>query len=503
MKKILTIAAVAAALTASAEPTPGTPQGITRFYDVTAFSQMEVGSNIYAGELTNVKNVIFGNDGTVWFENLSNGFEGEYTKGKLEGDRITLEFPQNFLTWTDEDMETGEPVIKKYDLLAMDAVEMEEDGMKYYTFSISDTQSIEFSYDAESGEIRQTGDKAIAVCIPTDSGYEYYGFADLGYVMTPNPKIIAVTEPEGLEYTDALFTYVDAWEWEPMKRFVKMAKTENSIYVRKINQFLPDAVVRIDKKGDGYWLPTGEYLGKSWGDNIYTFSARFADDMETCDFLDGMEFAYNEETGALTYSNYQDALLLNNSFEDIGYLDGFFMPVFTPCDVPAEAVPASATDLTFYDGNWEYTNSCEISFVVDPMSEDGKPLPDSRLYYELYIDGEAFTFSPEEYTGLEEDMTLIPLMFTDHWDISYNANTHFITFYSMGMETIGIRLYYRNDDGTMSAGNMTVLDLAGVESVASSEDSTYFDLTGRRVANPEKGIYIVKGTNGVHKVMTK
>lgn len=523
MKKILTLAAATAALTATAvvparqlpandrhdapvkRSEAPAPRGDVRFYDVTAFSQYEAWGDIYAGDLTCVKSLVFAEDGTVWFENLSNGFQGEYTRGTIDGDRITVDFPQVYTVWTYEDWETGEEITEEYRLFAMDAEEMEEDGLRYYAFTMSDVQSIEFSYDAESGEIRQIGDKAIAICIATPDGYEYYGCADLGYVMTPNTTIQAVTEPEGIEYRDALFTYTDAWEFEPLKRFVRLAKTDDAIYVRGINQFLPDAVVRLDRKGDGYVLPTGEYLGQSWGDNIYTLIARFAEDMEQYDILDEMEFNYDEETGTLTYADYRDALLLNNSLDEVSYLDGFFFPVFTPYDIPASAVPAPATDLSFYDGNWEINGTCEISFAVDPVSTDGVALPDNRLYYELYVDDEPFTFMPEDYSDLEEEMTMVPLMFTDHWDISYSGNVHYITFFSVGMDSIGVRLHYRNDDGTFTPGEMTrlVFDDSGVDLPAADGHADCHDLTGRRVANPGKGIHIVRDAKGVRKVMTK
>jgi hypothetical protein len=83
-----------------------------------------------------------------------------------------------------------------------------------------------------------------------------------------------------------------------------------------------------------------------------------------------------------------------------------------------------------------------------------------------------------------------------------------ISIYSEGFDTIGVQVIYRPEEGVENVSNLveyavetgdilTNGEITGVNNIAvdkSVKSEVYYDLTGRRVANPENGLFIKKVT---------
>ena len=55
-----------------------------------------------------------------------------------------------------------------------------------------------------------------------------------------------------------------------------------------------------------------------------------------------------------------------------------------------------------------------LQFTLSFYSADFNYLDPAHLYYNLYIDGEKQTFTPETYKNLKSNMTDVPYSFSDH-----------------------------------------------------------------------------------------
>ena len=125
----------------------------------------------------------------------------------------------------------------------------------------------------------------------------------------------------------------------------------------------------------------------------------------------------------------------------------------------------------------------------------------SQLYPVKYAfdgDDELVTFSPDDYQNLETEMTDVPYSFSDQYEFyKYDENNRTIYFYKdvkkkIGMEAVyvdgdlrfgsGITEYYPNGDPT--GVDMTEATVKQIKSV------DFYDLSGRKLSAPAKGICI-------------
>ena len=97
---------------------------------------------------------------------------------------------------------------------------------------------------------------------------------------------------------------------------------------------------------------------------------------------------------------------------------------------------------------------------------------------------------------MTETVNLIPYNFYDYFDFDAQGYRHTFYYYSDGLETIGIQAVYKNEEDKLYASDVSVFPVASVKVIENESktvtDVTYYDLQGRKVANPEAGLYIVR-----------
>lgn len=146
-----------------------------------------------------------------------------------------------------------------------------------------------------------------------------------------------------------------------------------------------------------------------------------------------------------------------------------------------------------------YSDMMFIEFTLEPFDTDGNLLDTSRLYYNLLVDDNLFTFYPDQYTYLTEEITDIPYDFVDGWDIYVEGTKRTVYYTTTGVDTWGIRAIYVEDDGSKVYSDITRIASAasavkGIQGHAAAQVE-YFDLNGIRVNNPGKGIFIRKAVD--------
>lgn len=156
---------------------------------------------------------------------------------------------------------------------------------------------------------------------------------------------------------------------------------------------------------------------------------------------------------------------------------------------PAAPLPPKLTAFQPYDPN-PWGGPGGLQFTLSYYSSDFNYLDPSHLYYNLYIDDELVTFSPDDYQNLKTEMTDVPYSFSDQYEFyKYDENHRTIYFYKdvkkkIGMEAVyvdgdlrfgsGITEYYPNGDPT--GVDMTEATVKQIKSV------DFYDLSGRKLS---------------------
>ena len=152
-------------------------------------------------------------------------------------------------------------------------------------------------------------------------------------------------------------------------------------------------------------------------------------------------------------------------------------------------------------------------FIIPDKDVDDNPMLTSLLYYTVWVEEgnveKPFVVTAAAYRDVTEDMTEIPYDYDDHFDIFtggsefYFNPTNVVTLWTK----IGIQsIYYGGDDCKKSnivwkenpAYDPTTVGIADVN-VNDSKQDVFFDLQGRRVDAPAKGLYIANGRKVVIK----
>jgi hypothetical protein len=122
----------------------------------------------------------------------------------------------------------------------------------------------------------------------------------------------------------------------------------------------------------------------------------------------------------------------------------------------------------------------------------------------VFVNGDLFVFSTDEYTEFDQNYTEIPFNYTDDYDLEYTigTDTHYIYFNDDSMDSIGVRMIYTNPNtGEKFYSETATLTLndSGVESVSAETSpvvaAEYFDLNGRRVDASATGVMVVRLTH--------
>jgi NADPH-dependent 2,4-dienoyl-CoA reductase/sulfur reductase-like enzyme len=136
-----------------------------------------------------------------------------------------------------------------------------------------------------------------------------------------------------------------------------------------------------------------------------------------------------------------------------------------------------------------------LAIRTSQIDNENHLLDRSKMYYEVDVNGENFTFDPEVYTTLDEPMKEVPLEFDDNdYFISYDNFQNFYIFRN-DITSFGVRVVYYGG-GERTATPTTLYEVAGVDAVVADADNSaadVYDLMGRKVNrdNLAPGIYII------------
>lgn len=432
--------------------------------------------------------IVFTDDNEVYFKDiLYYASTGAYVKGTLADGVISVDTGQYI--YYSEDAGYG---------LTLEALMPDDDDM-YKVDTAKD--KITFTC-ADDGTITLDEDTTLGLVWTNDNSWGYVDYYQTYTVFTDTP----VTKPESV--------VAEKWAMTTPNgngHLLNIGIDGSDIYIGGLSEDLPDAWIKGTIDGDKATFDTKQYMGV-YSDTYQYFMVADSEPDETGE----MYYTLTEEPVVLEYdataktltTPQGKTLIVNGSTSRIYYLELLESPSMYYFDGYKPATPANPFNL-YTDGYDAGYNSGTFDFTLPLVDTDGKLLDPTCYFYNIFVDGELFTFYSDEYEELTYDeLTNVPYDYTDLWDITVNGPQHSIYYYFDGFETIGVQSIYTVDGVTNKSDLVTYNVETGetntvkdpttsLETLVGSrevKEVTYYDLTGRKLASPATGSLVIKRT---------
>lgn len=427
-----------------------------------------------------VTKFVYGDDGVVYMKNpIVGAVTGSYVKGTISGDELVLVLPQLIL----DDGDGGKYYIGR----------MNVESVGEQTTYVPETENSTVTYTLIDGEwmMEESGGDWILGMFAEDE----LMWAGLG---TWNVNIrrfdgVAATPPVGLSTQK----YAMRQNGSQLGRIVNVGFDGDDIWIRGLASVLPDTWVKGVEEGGRASFACPQYMGEAenYASLLFFQGAEgFGDDMTLTDSVD---MDYDAATGSLSYDK---NILINTEEKGIYYLDNISAPVFIPQPDEFKCQPVPARVFYVMPYNDDYGLG-QCAFFFSNLTPEGYVLPIEHLFFRVFVDGELYTFYPDEYPFLENPVTEIPFTINDPTgNIMVMRDQAAFNYYFYGFDTLGVQIIYRNGDEVLEAEtyNYDIATnqggLVGVDEVNATSSTPvaeeWYDLSGQRVMNPDKGLYV-------------
>lgn len=462
-----------------------------------------------------VGRVVEGTDGNVYIYNPFSGFNTEaWAKAeRAEGDTIIVRGHQPIFAWEEEG---GFVEVDSLDIF--DIVETaDEEG--YYTFDVSYSPIQEAKFLWKDGTLKSVDQKVMGI---STSSYEVPGTWEWAKVGERN-LVMNVIEaqkvvlPEGVEMRAYKF-HNDHENYYSDANVVNVGFKDSHVYLN-VGSRLENAWIEGTIDGNTITFNTEQYLGSDnvYGRHIFFIAGSVSEvydpywDEYTKEYAmaDNIVFSYNAETGAFSS---KDAMFVNSGNRAIYYYDLYQNMIYEPFNEVA-AVPQApflhmgpmVVDYTGSEPFAGYFIDTEVLF----SDVDGNFINPNKLFFNVYIDEDIYTFTTQDYPMLENDMTDIPALFHDGYVFGQYGRFQMVNFCSQDLffdadlkpivKRVGVQSIYRGA-GEERRSVISWWDVAAgqpVDAIENVSDNAadvvavkYYDQLGRQVNELGRGIYI-------------
>lgn len=454
--------------------------------------------------------VVADDGNTVYLKNpISNFSTNSWIKGyKAKGDTIQFDFPQRI--YAEQDGETT----YNYDAYRMVFTVAETNQGQVKTYVPDQTsQTIKFVLRNDS-LFKTDADALLGLGAEEDGAWTGYGdwTNDISKV---NDTPSAPQKPEAAGQFLISYNVPDDDETVHFQK-AKVAIEGNDVYLGGINPNQPDAWAKGKLEGDKVTFAKS-YMGVDETTAAHTYFVPAGKEKAYMDLGDEEPYEYDslyaEKSIVFDYDAKAQTLkseggfVVNKGLKDINQQVAYFKPsIASWVATPGTPDTPYIMDYMAFDPNYGYGG---IQFGLNNTTKDGKYLDESKLYYNLWVDDELFTFYPDEYAEFTDEITDIPYSYNGT-DIQAADDQRIIYFYVTGFEKMGIQEIYVDEDGTRYPSEIAWINAdgtpTGVKSTfakngADVKSVVYTDLSGRRVAKPAQGIYVktIKFSDGTVK----
>lgn len=481
------------------EPIMDAPEGV--LYDNMYATSSAYGlgwGDIYTQEVDGgIGKVVEGDDGNLYIYNpISQGYIWfsilPWIKAEPAGDgKYVVKLPQFYI------LDYGDPYYAycmHYD---------EDEGMPV----VEEEGEIEFTW--QDGVLTQLGDKYIGLC---DATADWFYMADQHIVYAPQND-----EPLVFSFDDY---YIEGYTMTYLSDPTDLTKTKErildviidgeDIYMGNLNDNNWDSFVKGTLRDGKAIFPTRQYLGVDpyYNGHVYLLTADAFIDSETYsstvfnyNLNDQIVFNVDEDAHSLV-AEWPASMVTNIGPNTLQIINDYVAPGLVAFDeMPATpATPVLTQDDLMVNNaaGWAV-----IHFTIPVVDVEGYRINDNKLYYNILLDGEVFTFEPEAYIGFSSAMTDIPYKFEDNinFDIYMgNDGRHTVYIYNTNFNTIGVQSFYTGG-GEVNYSEVATVEndfhtgISELDGTARVIDTRYYDLTGRQLpAEPASGIYLQRTT---------
>ena len=331
------------------------------------------------------------------------------------------------------------------------------------------------------------------------------------------------TLPEDKVEHDAVFGYntlkFDTGELVFNNKTYKYATSPSepdAVYLNVPESWLADRWVRGTIGADKSWTFEKQYLGTYQAANMHiwftpaTFKIIEAEQngMKTYGMAlaqsDAIVFKYNEAKESYFASDY-DVLEINASPTSSDYI------IYSYATPSVNGFPANVSDpadpeFTSFTPYMDFNKFGVMSFSIPNYDVDGNFLNTEKMFYRVFInqdETEPFELSPEEYPSLSEAITDVPYTYNDVSQITCYNTFHNLYFFRSDVNYWGIQSIYKDGDEEKKS-KVIWYEVSGVNNIATDVNegkTVWYDMQGRRVNNPDRGIFIRKTGAKVEKVI--
>lgn len=324
--------------------------------------------------------------------------------------------------------------------------------------------------------------------------------------------------PDDAEPVEYMYSVYDHREDAPKVFFADVAFVGNEVYMNGLtmNQHWLKGIL----EGDRLIMPNNQYMGDDdWGfiyvvNGVTNFHRNPETYMEEYDMADAITFTLKDgvfvldEGLAIAEMTPTGGVRCCYSDVEIKLFEGY-----------VAATPMDPFNVWFMDMS-EWMSQMAIMFQVSNVGTEGEFLNVENLEVSVFVDGEQYTFDPEDGYPIAEKMTWIPYGFVDDsWGMNLyfeSLNLSFYLFETIATE-MGAQVRY-TCDGETRYSNIVYADLdgntrteyynpTGISQLPQQMAVQSYDLNGRRMGMNDKGFGIVRvqGTEGVKtlKVLRK
>ena len=403
----------------------------------------------------------------VYIQGLSYYLPEAWVKGTLSANGKTITIPSPQYYGTLEYNGTNYPcylLLNRYD----------------YDQNIDEfPETVTFNFDQEEGVLEIPKDILFVENAKPIRDYDAWGYYIEFTIHKGAPVMPELVElPEGVEAAEYHFEALDTYYKENVDYPVQVAFDKTDVYFQGLSSSVPDAWVKGTLENGVVTLPENQYMG------VYE---SFFGDSEI--FFGGATFVYNAEKA--TFTSEQGFITTSEDYP----FDEFSNVVITKV-VEKVATPATPSILKM-----EYDD--EYGFIVYPdvplTDTEGNYLLSTELSYQLYVDKngvvEPYVLKTSDYEKLSENMTAIPYVFTDDWDIEANAYLVYVYGDVQNWSKIGVKSIYTGGGETReSAIGWYDVDynlLTGIQALTQNTNNVvYYDMQGCQTTASAKGLLI-------------
>ncbi len=307
------------------------------------------------------------------------------------------------------------------------------------------------------------------------------------------------TPPAGTETTQYVCNTTDAWG-NVSNRIVEFGTAGDELWIKGLYGYFSDSWIKGKIDGDKVTFATDQYLG-IYTTEMYYYFFQAADWEEGISEWGDPEIHYIPQP-AVTLIKEGDkyvadkAMLMTFGMKTAnpGMPSGSVLlkPTFAPYnEVPATPANPAITFVGEYYAPWGRS----VGINIPATDTEGNFINPDNMYYNIFINGELFTFTPEVYAALTEPMTDIPYTFSETGVVVTNDGSadHTITLMMEETPVIEVQSAYTVNGETRKSAKVGT---AGIETanVATPEVVTteWYNLQGVRIDSPAAGTIAIR-----------